>query len=56
MQVFFWHRRSLKKFPGTIQIVFGAEIKTDGRDAKEINKMVEEWIESTVAKMPREAF
>ena len=52
----FWHRRSLKKYPGTIQIVIGAEIKTDGRDAREINKMVEEWIESTVAQMPQEAY
>ncbi|MCP4933912.1 MAG: 1-acyl-sn-glycerol-3-phosphate acyltransferase, partial [bacterium] len=51
----FWPRRSLKKYPGTIQIVIGPEIKTDGRDAKEINKKVEAWIESTVAKLSQEA-
>ena len=50
----FWPRRSLKKYPGNIQVVIGPEIETDGRDAKEINQKVEEWIESTVAKLPQE--
>lgn len=49
----FWRRRDLKKYPGTIQMVVGQPIETDGLGAVEINKKVEEWIESTVDKLPK---
>ncbi|VAX10423.1 Acyl-CoA:1-acyl-sn-glycerol-3-phosphate acyltransferase [hydrothermal vent metagenome] len=49
----FWRRMGLKKYPGTIQVVIGKPIKVDGLKSSEINSLVEEWIESTSATMPR---
>ena len=49
----FWHRRGLLKYPGTIQLEIGEPIETRGLKAKEINRRVEEWIESRVAAMPQ---
>jgi 1-acyl-sn-glycerol-3-phosphate acyltransferase len=48
----FWGRRSLRKLPGTIDVVIGPIIASEGRKAAEINADVEEWIESTVASLP----
>lgn len=48
----FWGRRSLRKRPGTIDMVIGPMIQTSGRKATEINAAVEEWIETTVAALP----
>ncbi|HEB95138.1 MAG TPA: 1-acyl-sn-glycerol-3-phosphate acyltransferase [Sedimenticola thiotaurini] len=50
----FWRRRALEKRPGTIQVVFGPLIETDGLSAAAINRKVEEWIESTVQQLPGE--
>ncbi len=47
----FWRRRSLKKYPGTIQVVIGPLIAPDGLSAAEINRQVEEWIETTVEEL-----
>ncbi|QIK39271.1 1-acyl-sn-glycerol-3-phosphate acyltransferase [Caldichromatium japonicum] len=41
----FWGRRSLIKRPGTIELVFGQPIATQGRKAAEINAETERWIE-----------
>ncbi len=49
----FWRRRDLKKYPGTIQLVIGPPIQSKGRLAADINRDVEEWIESTVASLPQ---
>lgn len=51
----FWSRRSFSKVPGTIELVIGREIVPDGMSAVEINKAVEDWIEATVASLPRSA-
>ncbi|EXJ17135.1 lysophospholipid acyltransferase family protein [Imhoffiella purpurea] len=48
----FWGRRSFLKYPGTIDVVVGPVIPTQGRKATEINAEVEEWIESQVAALP----
>jgi 1-acyl-sn-glycerol-3-phosphate acyltransferase len=48
----FWGRRSMRKEPGTIDLIVGPTISTEGRTAAEINAAVEEWIESTVAALP----
>jgi len=48
----FWRRRDIKKHPGTVQVVVGPVIETQGLGAHEINRRVEEWIESTVALLP----
>ncbi len=50
----FWRRRGVKKYPGTIQMVIGEPIDPKGKTANEIIAEVEEWIESTVAGLPRE--
>ncbi len=49
----YWRRRGILKYPGTIQVVIGPVIETRGLRATEINKRVEEWIESTVATLPQ---
>jgi len=49
----FWRRRGLKKYPGTIQVVFGPLIESKGKSAAAINREVEAWIESTVQKLPQ---
>lgn len=48
----FWKRRGLKKFPGTIDVVIGKPIETKGLKAGDINRRVEEWIETRVADLP----
>jgi 1-acyl-sn-glycerol-3-phosphate acyltransferase len=48
----FWRRRGIRKHPGTIDLVIGAPIQTDGRKPSEINAAVEDWIEYTVAALP----
>ena len=49
----FWGRRSLIKYPGTIDIVVGSPIVTKERTAQEINKDIEEWIEATASSLPQ---
>ena len=44
----FWGRRSLVKRPGTIDMVIGPTIRTQGRKATEINAEVERWIEQAL--------
>jgi 1-acyl-sn-glycerol-3-phosphate acyltransferase len=48
----FWSRRSFLKSAGTIDLVIGPQITTDGKSALEINQDVEEWIEGIVASLP----
>lgn len=48
----FWSRRAMKKYPGTIDVVVGTPIMSDGKNAAAITREVEDWIESEVAKLP----
>lgn len=48
----FWRRRGIIKYPGTIQLVVGKPIKTQGKSASVVNKEVEDWIESVQEKLP----
>ncbi|MET0086519.1 MAG: lysophospholipid acyltransferase family protein [Sedimenticola sp.] len=48
----YWRRRGIKKYPGTIQVVVGKPIDTEGMSTSKINEMVEEWIEGQVAALP----
>ena len=43
----FWRRRGVRKFPGTIDVVIGPLIPSEGRKAADIIADVENWIEST---------
>lgn len=47
----FWPRRGLMKKPGTVRVVIGPPIPAGGRDVREINREVQEWIEATVARL-----
>ena len=44
----FWPRRGLLKKPGTIRVVIGPPIAAAGRDVRELNQQVQDWIEATV--------
>ena len=47
----FWPRHSFLKYPGTVKVVIGPPIPTEGRSAQQILADVEDWIESTVARI-----
>ena len=48
----YWKRRSLVKYPGTIQVVVGSPIDTKEKRAKDIINEVEKWIESQMENLP----
>jgi 1-acyl-sn-glycerol-3-phosphate acyltransferase len=48
----YWKRRGIVKYPGTVQVVIGPPIRTEGLKASEILRRVEGWIEDTVATLP----
>ncbi len=48
----FWRRRGVRKFPGTIDVVVGPPIETQGLVASEINARAEAWIEGMVEQLP----
>ncbi len=47
-----WGRKAFIKRPGVITMSIGAAIVADGLKADEINRRVEQWIESEVARLP----
>jgi 1-acyl-sn-glycerol-3-phosphate acyltransferase len=47
----YWPRRGWMKKPGTVRVVIGPPIEPAGRDVREINKQVQDWIESTVSSL-----
>lgn len=47
----YWPRRGWMKKPGTVRLVIGPPIEPAGRDVREINKEVQDWIESTVSSL-----
>jgi 1-acyl-sn-glycerol-3-phosphate acyltransferase len=49
----FWRRRDIRKYPGTIDVVIGKPIATEGRKAQEILDEVENWIETTLETLPQ---
>ena len=48
----FWARNALTKYPGTIEVVVGPPIDTDGKSTKLITQEVEAWIENTCSELP----
>ncbi len=50
----FWKRRGVKKYPGTINMIVGEAISTEGRKAADIMAEVEDWIEARQKEMPLE--
>ncbi len=49
----FWARNALTKHPGTIRVVVGPPIDTQGKTAKVVTREVEAWIETTCSHLPR---
>ena len=49
---YFWPRNSIRKWPGTIHMVIGPAIDSNGKTAKEITRETEQWIENTVSTLP----
>lgn len=47
-----WPPRSLRKYPGTIQVVIGRPMETVGRDSREVIAEVRDWIEGEIRRMP----
>ncbi len=47
-----WGRKSFLKHPGVITMSIGAPIDPAGLKADEINRRVEEWIETEIAQLP----
>jgi len=43
---YYWPRRGLMKKPGTIRVVIGAPIVAAGREPRELNQEVQDWIEA----------
>lgn len=47
----FWPKRALYKKPGTVRIVIGPPIETLGRDARELNRQAQAWMDDTMQKI-----
>jgi 1-acyl-sn-glycerol-3-phosphate acyltransferase len=44
----YWQRRELVKRPGTVRVVIGPPVEAAGRDPRELNSEVRDWIEGTM--------
>jgi len=47
----FWKKRGFIKHPGTIKVVIGPAIPTEGRKASEINQQAETWMNAARAQL-----
>lgn len=45
----YWPRRGWLKKPGTIRFVIGKPVSAKGRDPRELNKEIQDWIEANIA-------
>ena len=50
---YLWPRHSFVKRPGTIRMVIGPPIQSRGKKAAQILRETEDWIETTVAGLPK---
>ena len=48
---YFWPRRGLRKKPGTIRFIIGPPVDPTGRDPRDVNRELQDWIEGTVAEI-----
>ena len=46
-----WPNDDWIKYPGTIHVVIGAPLVTDGRDSRQVTEEAQAWIESTIAEL-----
>jgi 1-acyl-sn-glycerol-3-phosphate acyltransferase len=47
----FWPRRGLRKRPGTVRFCFGPPVDPSGKDPREVNAELQNWIETKVAEL-----
>lgn len=47
----FWPRRSVRKDPGLVRFSIGPLIETDGLEPREVNRLVQAWIEGRMAEI-----
>lgn len=47
----FWPRRKFIKKPGTVQVVIGPAIESQGRTPEELLELTKQWIESTMLRI-----
>jgi 1-acyl-sn-glycerol-3-phosphate acyltransferase len=47
----FWPRRGWRKKPGTVRFVIGPPVDPSGRDLREVNAEIQDWIETKVAEL-----
>ena len=52
----FWGRYAFRKHPGTVKVVIGPLIRTEGRDVGAVNAEVEAWIESQMRRISPERY
>jgi len=48
---YFWPRRGWRKKPGTVRFVIGPPVDPAGRDPREVNREIQDWIEAKVAEI-----
>jgi len=51
-----WPRRAFIKYPGVVDVSIGAAIPSDGREADELMRQVETWIEAEMQRLDPEAY
>ena len=51
-----WPRRAFVKFPGVVDVSIGAPIASTGREADELMREVEHWIEAEMHRLDPEAY
>ena len=51
-----WPRRAFVKFPGVVDVSIGAPIASTGRDADELIREVEHWIEAEMHRLDPQAY
>ncbi|MDJ0927027.1 MAG: lysophospholipid acyltransferase family protein [Gammaproteobacteria bacterium] len=47
----YWPRRGWRKKAGTVRFVIGEPVNPAGRDVREVNAEIQDWIETTVAEL-----
>lgn len=52
----FWGRYAFRKHAGTVRVVIGPVIETKGRDALEVTREVENWIEGQMRRLNPERY
>ena len=51
-----WPRKAFIKYPGVVEVSIGQPIPSVGRDADELTREVEEWIEAEMQRLDPEAY